>query len=231
MKTKLLKLKSIQINEKLYPRVKCSWQTTYDYAESMKAGAKFPPIIVALYKGNYYLVDGRHRLEAYRLNKEEYVQAEVMRNKTEHQIYLEAVKRNISHGRPFSVQEKVGIIKRLQDIDYDLDKISKIVNIPVKRIKQFIVTKVTSTLSGEPVILKAPLEHFAGIQVSDDFEQRQDKFSAHSQIDLLDQTINLLENELIDLTDDEVVKKLEKLALLINRLVKPGKEKRKKYKK
>lgn len=230
MKTKLLKIEEIKIDEKLYPRIKYSWQTAYDYAESMKSGARFPPVTVALCKGNYYLVDGRHRIEAYKTNKKKEVYAEILGNKTEKEIYLEAVKRNIAHGRQFSIQERVGVIKRLKDMHYDLGKIAEIVNIPLDKVKQFLVTKITNNISGEPIILKAPLEHFAGVTVQDNFDSIQNKMIGHSQVELLDELISLLENKLIDTTDMQVLKKLEKLAILLQSLL-PQKSKKSRKKK
>ena len=70
-----VKLNEVFFDEELYPRSKYSWQTAYDYAQSMRVGAKFPPIILALFNNKKYLVDGKHRIEALKLLKKESVKA------------------------------------------------------------------------------------------------------------------------------------------------------------
>jgi len=49
----------------IYPRSKWSSSTVERYAEALEAGARFPPVV--LEAGTNRLLDGKHRLEAYKL--------------------------------------------------------------------------------------------------------------------------------------------------------------------
>ena len=47
--TKIIPIKDIFFDETIYPRQSTWWATSYKYSEEMKAGAKFPPIIVGFF--------------------------------------------------------------------------------------------------------------------------------------------------------------------------------------
>jgi len=54
----------VVFDSSIYPRQKWSTQTIERYADAMRAGAEFPPIIVE--EGTNRLLDGKHRWEAYK---------------------------------------------------------------------------------------------------------------------------------------------------------------------
>ncbi len=212
---KILKLKEIVIDKMVYPRQKWNWKTVYDYQESMRAGAIFPLITVALFNRKYYLLDGRHRLEALKNLKEKYTQAEVLKNLSKKEIYIEAVKRNIGHGMQFSVIDKVKISLRLEKLEYSKEDISKLIQIPIDKLDMFTADRVTNTISGEIIYLKAPVKHLVGRAVIENFDNVQDKFIGASQLVILDELINLLENNLMDLENDEVFIRLKRIKVLL----------------
>ena len=57
----------------------------------MQSGCQFPPIEIAKIKGEYLLIDGKHRIEAHKTNKEQYIQTLINpKVKTENEVYIEA---------------------------------------------------------------------------------------------------------------------------------------------
>lgn len=229
MKEELLAIDKIKVDEKYYPRMKWGWQTAYQYAMAIKAGAKFPPIEVAkikegrLFKGErIFLVDGRHRIEALKINKEKHVQAVINTDvKTLEQLFLLAVKRNISHGRPFSTQEKTSIALKLRKMDFKEEEISKIIQVPIEKFEKFISSRVTNSVSGEKIPLKKAVKHVASSPVKENFEGIQDGIhSGTSQIVLLDDFITLLENDLLQTENKEVMKRVSKIINLVFELEK-----------
>jgi hypothetical protein len=215
-KGKVLKVKDVVFRKEFYPRQKCDWQTMYDYAQSMKAGANFPPIEVAFIRGKHYLLDGLHRLEALKYNKEKYVQAIINPEVTTLKaLYVASVSRNIINGRRFSVQEKAQIIVKLRDMQYDAREISKIVCIPAGSIDKFVADRVTNTISGKTVVLKGAVKHFSAGEVEDDFDDIQDRLSAKSQLNILDQFLKLLENGLFDFKNKQVMRRVNKIRKLL----------------
>ena len=74
MDYQLVKRSEIVFDEDCYPRDQSMDIIGYTYYESMKAGVKFPPIVVAQFEGKFILVDGWHRVEAHRRMKNDYIE-------------------------------------------------------------------------------------------------------------------------------------------------------------
>lgn len=209
--TKTIPLAQVYFSEDLYPRSQPSWQTAYVYSQNMRNGSKFPPIVLALYKGKKYLVDGKHRYEAHKLLKKNLIKAEIYTGWDKRKIYEEAIIRNMTHGQVLSPYEKRKIALKLRSMRYSNKEISKLVNVPLDKLQRFIGQRLVSSTTGETIvdtIVKSALKHKAGGQYSQEevaiMESMQGQISAHSQIYLLNQVEELLRNNLIDL-DDELV--------------------------
>jgi hypothetical protein len=216
MKTQILKIKDIIQDKELYPRINHNWITVYDYSQSIKAGAKFPPITVALFNNKYYLIDGKHRIEAIKVLKIKYIKAEIIKGLSKKQIYEEAVKRNVIHGRVFSPYEKRNIILRLREMKYDMKLISKIIMIPPESLEKFTYKKITSHYTtGDPIVVKAPLENITETGYEGDIETLQRIINVGDQINLLKQVNLFFENKFFDMKNQTVVIELKKLKKLI----------------
>lgn len=213
----------IVVVDKLYPRTGYNWQTGYDYSESMKSGAKFPMVTLALHDNKKVLVDGRHRIEAYKKLKKKKIKAEVFVGWNEARIYTEAVKRNIAHGRSLSPYEKRLIIMRLREMKFKDNQISELIQITPDKMKSFVAQRLVNAISGETissVVIKNGLKHLAGKQLDVDesviVQNTQQPMYIHGQLDLLNQLIDLIERRLFDLEDPEIVKRFNYLIDLIN---------------
>lgn len=215
-KQNVLKINQVNIDEDLYPRNSWNWLTSHDYAQSMRAGAKFPPIVVALFKKKYYLIDGRHRIEAIKTLKEEYIQVDILTGLKYNDMYLKAVELNIGHGRALSPQEKTKIILKLKDMKLSNDKISKIVNIPIDKLQNMVSKRLTNTITGQPVVLKAPAKKFVGVKVQENFDNEQSSISAGSGTQALKQVITMFENEMFDYDNVEVMHLIARMRNLVN---------------
>ena len=216
--TQVIRIDTINFDEKLYPRTKWDWFTVNDYKNSMKTGAVFPPIEVALFKKKFYLIDGRHRIEARKQLKDEYISAIVHKNLNQKQIFVKAIQSNIIHGRPLSFQDKMMVVDKLQKLSFSMKDIVRLVNIPADKITKFSIERVTNTISGETVYLKATTKNFAGQSVPDDFEDMQEPFSTRGQLSLLRQTVSLFQDGLVDFNDREIVKEVVKLKSIVQSL-------------
>lgn len=214
---KVVKIKDIIDDQEIYPRHKYNWLTAYDYSKSMEAGATFPDIVLADIGGKLYLVDGKHRLEALIILKQKMIRAIILSGMTKRDAFIKAIELNIANGRPLSPYEKTNLVIKLESMNITLDKISKIIQIPVKDIKKLTVNKVIHTLENQPLGLKAPLRHLAGTTLSTDvdLDEIQNEYSSHGQVTLLTECISLIENGLIDLTNPQVKELYTKLVTLL----------------
>jgi len=230
-KMKVLRIDEIEKDLEFYPRERTSWIVAYKYSEAMKTGQKFPPITVAEINGRFVLVDGWHRIEALKTLKQEHVQAEILNGLSPAEIFVEAVRRNTSHGQPLTTTEVTSVIIRLQDLKIPLKEISSIIHMPLEKIKPFVNKRVTHAITGQPVALKKPLYHLAGVSNKIKDEYQIDEISGISQTKILDEVIAFLENSWIEIKDDDVREKLETIYLLIkDRLYKRKKRTTKKKK-
>ena len=217
---RLLNIKQIRIDEKLYPRSSVSTPAIYTYANAMRNGDVFPLIKVAQFGKRLILVDGNHRIEAKKLLKEKYIKAEILKGLTKEQIYIEAIKSNITNGCQFSPYERRRIIVRLQDMKYDDALISKIIHIPMERVNKFIAKSISTDISGERTVLKAGINHLSEEKdIPSNINRKQDKFSFNEQHILLDEVITLLENPKMFNMTPMIVNRLLKIKNLINKLV------------
>jgi len=219
MKEKILKIEHVKVDDKYYPRMKWDWQTSYKYSMAVKSGATFPLIEVAMINGQYYLVDGRHRIEAYRMLKADHVQVLVNDQiKDLKKLYIVAVQRNVIHGKQFGSQDKVSIALKLKDLQMTDMEFSKLIAVPLNKLESFIAKRMTSTINGTSVPLKSPMMHLSETIVDDDFNDKQSSIALRSQVQILSQVIHLLENGLIDTKDVEVTNRLQKIYNLLKPL-------------
>ena len=217
MQNKLLKISEVKENVEFYPRMRYDWQTGYQYAMAMKSGAVFPLIEVVFINNNYYLVDGKHRLEAYKLNKENYIQATINNKiKTFEELYIRAIQTNIIHGKQLTTQEKVRIALKLKDFKIDVGEISKLISVPIDKFEKFVATRITNTVSGETVFLKAPMRHLNHQIVGDNFSDIQEYLAMRSQLQLIEQLIIIIENDWLDLKNPKVNERIIELTKILD---------------
>jgi len=219
LNSKLL-IKDIVLDEEIYPRNQYFWQVAYDYSESMKTGVKFPKIAVAKVGNAFILVDGKHRLEAYKILKQKSIAVEVLIGLNKKQIFEEAVKRNIAHGKTLSVQEKLSVALKFRDMNYTLDKVSKLIQIPVGKLKDLLSRRLFNSITGEEIVLKRPFEDISRSASNDmakeDIEMAQKEFFGRKQEAVISELIVLIETKAINLKNKKVFAKLRKLKSLLN---------------
>ena len=229
-----VKVSEIIFDEELYPRESYNWQTGYDYSQSMLAGAKFPPITLALYRGKKYLVDGKHRLEAIKLLKKDTINAVTHTGWSKEKIYKEAVKLNITHGRGLSPYEKRKIALKLMEMKCKNSEISKLIQVPENKLTSFVGERLVNSITGEEIdeesgskiakeigraILKSGVKHFAGNTLgSGDFQEiqsTQKDFYMSSQMSLLNQLVELLEKDLLNRKDKRIMDLIRRIKKLL----------------
>jgi uncharacterized ParB-like nuclease family protein len=63
---KVMNVGALVMDGRLQSRTEISEETVADYAEALKGGAEFPPVLVYFDGVNYYLTDGYHRAHAHK---------------------------------------------------------------------------------------------------------------------------------------------------------------------
>jgi hypothetical protein len=214
MSERLLNIEELTFDPKIYPRMKTSWLTAYQYAQAMKAGAVFPPITVGVFKGKNYVVDGWHRVEAKKLLRQEYIHAHVKKFKTLREMFTEAVRLNSIHGKPLTIQEKVRIIDQLEKFGVERAEISGIVGVPIEKISAF-KARIVRLPDGTPIYTKAITMKVAEKSGGDPTAVDQSKFIGRDLNAILTQLIEMIQSGIYPFEDKTVGELTLKLFGLI----------------
>ena len=215
-----LPLDAIHIEPTLYPRSMVDWRTTYNYYLALRSGAKFPLIVLTKLNGRYVLVDGVHRYKAISMLQKfskvtEPIQAEMIACKNLDEAYLEAVKRNIKHGKPLSLYEKIEIRNRLFKIRWREKDIAKLLQMPTTKLEKLVEQRVIQK-GNELVTLKAPLKHLGS--TTDVSKESQKMFAAMSQLSLVNQVVEIVQQGWLAYDNKELLKALKILKETLNTL-------------
>ncbi|MFN4296777.1 MAG: ParB N-terminal domain-containing protein [Brevundimonas sp.] len=97
MSAQTINIADVRVNGGTQSRASIDRGVVSDYAEAMKDGAEFPPIVVFFDGSAYWLADGFHRYEAYSLAQVYDVPADV-RQGTQRDAILFSVGANAAHG-------------------------------------------------------------------------------------------------------------------------------------
>ena len=215
METKIIEIEKAICDKEMYPRNLVDWMTSYRYAKAMQSGSKFPPITVAssLF-GKLIVIDGFHRLEAYKKNKETHIEVEVLKGLNKQQIFIESVKRNIGHGRQFNSQERTRIILTLEKWKLSQEVISEIIRIPTNDLQPFVAKRITRiTETQEEIPLKSIIRNLSKTDINE--EPEQDSLTNRNQLQVLNVLIILLKNKYIDIDSKIVMEKLNEIKKLL----------------
>ena len=212
--SQLLDVKSLVVEHDLYPRNSVNWLTVVQYQSALERGAKFPPILVATYKGQKLIVDGAHRVGAHKAAKIGKIAAVVKRNWDAGRIFSEAVKANAAHGLRFSPYDTRRAIVRLRDeFDFSTTDISGFVQIPIGKMEKMVADTFQAT--GIAQFVKKAVVRDMDLSSTPNAQAAQDVFRAQNQHQLLDEILVLLENNWITIDDKELMEKCEKAGRML----------------
>lgn len=109
---KTIAIADIDRDQQTQPREFVNGATVYEYAEDMRNGDEFPPVVVFHDGTKYYLADGFHRVEAYILQSHALIEAEVREGSLRDAI-MYSCSANATHGLRRTRQDARRAITRL----------------------------------------------------------------------------------------------------------------------
>lgn len=230
--TKKLKISDIEFDKEVYPRTGVDFITVSRYYNALKSGAKFPPIVVAELDGKNVLLDGAHRLAAHKSAKRKDIEVDLVKVEDRQELYIEAIKANVRHGKQFSTYDTTKICIKLKEFKFTDAKISELVLIPSDKISSFVAKRAALiTQTGSSIAVKPELRHLAGTSQDASFEVEQGDLSGSKQIHLLDTVITMLEHSWFDLTNQKIADRLTSISNLLNQVTIPVSTKKTKKRK
>lgn len=115
---KTLNTQAIRVDGGTQARVQINNDAVADYAEAIKDGAEFPPVVVFFDGADYFLADGYHRLHASNTAGKTSIQADV-RVGTLRDAVLYSLGANATHGlRPSSDDKRKSVATMLADAEW-----------------------------------------------------------------------------------------------------------------
>lgn len=211
----------------LYPRMYpvdtggISWQTVNEYAEEMRAGAKFPPINVGIIDdegyplhGRMLISDGVHRWKACKKIGLDSIEAEVKHYDNKVDFLIDSTIPNNRHGRDLTWGEKARLYDIFQRYGLDDANISRIILVTEDRLidlKKRILKKNSKTKIIKSVTAKA-LEN-GEITKEEAFYAEEKHINTRRGITALKQLVNILRNNLLSRSEetDELISELKVL--------------------
>lgn len=109
---KLVFIQDISLTDSPKVRIEVRDEVVKEYAEQMKAGEAFPPVLLFLSRKTkqYLIADGWHRVEAAKVNKQRGITAEVRDGEYEDAL-IAALVANTRHGLRRSVADKEASVR------------------------------------------------------------------------------------------------------------------------
>jgi hypothetical protein len=105
----------IIIPQGLLPRVFGTKEEVIEqYKEAMEMGSEFPPVkLWQKSKDEYWLIDGAHRLIAWKRLGKEFIEAEIVEIENEVEFIRKAIEENAKHGLPLTSEDRRESARRL----------------------------------------------------------------------------------------------------------------------
>ena len=178
----------------IYPRNEVSSQTVTGLVDALECGDELPPIIVC--KKTNRVVDGVHRLEAYKRLKCETISAVLKTYRNEAELFAEAVRLNRGHGRALDSYDIKKAIARLGEYGYSKEQIGEIARVPLAKIEDTIRGFAMTKKGGEPVSLKRGLHQFSGERITKQQQKVVEHYSGMEGTYHARQLIMLLEADM-----------------------------------
>jgi len=128
------KTNDLVLDWKIYPRKHIDYSIVHRYAKALRAGSVFPPVKIGLLAGKKIVVDGVHRIESRRVLNIDYIDCAILPFESEAELFVEAVKCNSNHGRPFRHEDIRANIRRLKEYKFDVKDIVALTHVPASEI-------------------------------------------------------------------------------------------------
>jgi len=145
MKNKIIAIKDIYIDDEIYPREKTNEDTVKDYCMFMQKGDIFPNIDVAKFQDKFWLIDGKHRLDANSLKGEKFVSCDTRNLGSKKDIFLASIKANLKHGNRLTKRDKIKIAGKLEGMKIDIKDIGNMLNMKFQRVDRILVKRLAKS--------------------------------------------------------------------------------------
>jgi hypothetical protein len=203
----------------LYPRTSVESYAIASICDAMAAGAAMPPIVVC--DDTKKIIDGLHRSRAKTRSDGPgaTIKAEMRHYASDKERFLDAVKRNASHGVKLDTYDRAHCAIIAERLGIAQRAIAEVLQVHMKKYKDILKKRRgMAERSGRPIPLKKPLQHLEGCEFTEAQEEASKKLMGMHQTQMVHQVIILIENDLLDMENEALVERLVLLRDALNGL-------------
>jgi hypothetical protein len=221
-------LSSLVEDMDLYPRHAVDDVHVSGLAQALEAGDTLPPIVID--EASSVIVDGWHRVRAYRrvYGPECQVEVEAKRFENRKAMILEAIRLNSSHGRKLDRTDMVRASVMAQQAGASIEQISFVLHITKERVRELRLRVAQVSASSEDaaprttfVPLKASVSRlFSGKRMTLEQAAAHRSMPGTSFSRLCLQIRKAIENNFLDMEDEPLMKELRTLHEALGRFLK-----------
>ncbi len=223
-----IKLAELVFDMTIYPRHDVDAHHVNDIARAIEAGCEMPPIIVE--KKTRRIIDGFHRGKAMMKMHEPEHEIEVIEKtyRSERDLFLDAIRYNSSHGKNFDSHDRAHCTIMASHMGIDDKELASVLHVDEEYIGKLRVdrTAFTGKLTASAehpgdkqrlqVPIKRTIKHMAGKVLSKGQCDANDRLSGMNQSFYVNQVITLIENKLLDESDEGLFERLKILHGLLD---------------
>jgi len=203
----------------LYPRGSVDSTHVTHLIEAIESGVELPPVVAD--GKSRRIVDGVHRCRAMRSLYEEKAQIAVVWKEyaTEAEMLLDAIRLNANHGRNLSAFDRTVAITKALKLEIDPTCIATALNMKTERVTKLVTQRVVKIEGSRTrATLKMPIRHMAGQVLSMTQAQVIPHLGGNTQMFYVNQLIRLIENNMLDTSNEVLLERLDRLAKLLMKL-------------
>lgn len=211
------KLSELVLDFDLYPRATVDSYHANDMQKAVEAGVKLPPIIIC--RKSKRIADGfhRHRVYSRLFGADHEVEVEERDYANDADLFLDAIRFNVSHGLRMDTHDKTHCILKAKDLRIATTALASVLHMDPKRIGELKIARTATADSLRGAIpIKRTIQHMAGRQLSEPQVQANKVLSGMNQSFYVNQVITLIESDLLDVADEKMMERLRHLGELID---------------
>lgn len=217
---RMIKLAELVLDYSIYPRTQTDNNHVRYLMIAVQGGATLPPIIID--KKSKRVIDGFHRVTGWRrIDKHGEIEVIEKTYKNDSEMFAEAMRLNAQHGRNLAPYDRMHCIIRAEEMGMTYEQIAKELCLTVEAIGEMRAgrcgeMRVGNKMKSFPI--KRTIQHMAGKKLTKAQFEANDKLGGMNQLFYVNQLIELIEADLLDLSNERLMERLADLVKALESL-------------
>lgn len=216
-------ISGLDLDRELSPKDRLGSNLVKQFAEALRAGATLPPIVVE--RATSRVVDGFHRVEAHRrvYGREAVIEVVEKDYANEGEMFVDAMRLNSAHGSRLTAYDQLRCVAIAERLSIDPRRVAGALSVRPSYVGELSAKRMGGELgTRSPVPLKRTIEHMRGRDLTKAQMEANHKLGGQSQAFYVTQLVILIDDDLLDTEDADLMARLGRLKLLLERVETPA---------